>query len=356
MTRALRSIASYATLAIGLAGILALLFAWQLPPFNFSDARTDNAYIQGQVTLMSPQLSGIVAEVPVQDFQKVKKGDLLVKIDDRIYRQQLAEAKAALDAANNALSANAQTQETAKAQIASAKADVDSAEATLANASSQWQRIQTLSEKQVATQSSLDTARATLDQAKASLAKTKAALDVANQTLKSAIINRDTLKANVASAKAAATLAEINVDNTEITAPRDGTLGQIKTRVGQYVSAGTQLTSLVPDTVWVVANYKETQLPGMKVGQRVTFTVDALDGKKFNGRIERFSPATGSEFAVIKADNATGNFTKVAQRVPVRIAIDPDQAEADKLVPGLSVITTVDMKDSGDGNNALASR
>ncbi|TNB49120.1 HlyD family secretion protein [Martelella lutilitoris] len=342
MTRALRSLATYVVFAVGILGILALLFAWNFPPFNFADTRTDDAYIRGQVTRLSPQLSAIVADVPVQDFQKVKKGDLLVQLDDRIYSRQLAEADAAVRVASNALESNMQAQETAKAQIEAASADVASAEAVLANATSQWERIHKLSKKQVASESSLETSRATLDQAKASLAKANAALDVARQSLKSTIIDRETLKARLASAEAARTLARINLENTRIIAPRDGTLGQVQVHSGQYVSAGSQLVSLVPQNVWVIANYKETQLPGMRVGQKVSFTVDALDGERFSGHIERFSPAAGSEFAVIKADNATGNFTKVSQRVPVRIAIDPDQKDMDKLIPGLSVVATVE--------------
>ncbi|MET3601261.1 HlyD family secretion protein [Martelella mangrovi] len=343
MTRALRSLATYAVFGIGLLGILALLFAWRFPPFDFADPRTDDAYVQGQVTLLSPQLSGVVADVPVHDFQHVSKGDLLVRIDDNIFAQQLAETEAALEAARTALRGNAQAQETARAQITSSQAGVASAEAALDNATSQWQRKQRLSKQQVVSESSLETARATLDQAKAALDRAKAELDVARQSLKSAVIDRDTLKSKVSSAEAARALAQINLENTQITAPRDGTLGQVKVHVGQYVSAGSQLVALVPEDVWVIANYKETQLSGMEIGQQVTFSVDALDGERFTGRVERFSPAAGSEFAVIKPDNATGNFTKVAQRVPVRIAIDPGQKDADKLVPGLSVITTVDV-------------
>jgi multidrug resistance efflux pump len=151
-------------------------------------------------------------------------------------------------------------------------------------------------------------------------------------------------------------LAEIDLQNTRITAPEDGQLGEVGARLGQYVSAGTQLLTLVPERIWVVANFKETQLPGMSVGQPVTFTVDALNHAALNGRIERFSPAAGSEFSVIRTDNATGNFTKVAQRVPVRISIDPGQALADRLVPGMSVVVSVDTNAQPTGDNAVANR
>lgn len=346
MTRIIRSLATYLTLAVGIGGIIALLFAWNLPPFDGSVERTDDAYVQGQVTVLSPQLSALVAEVPVTDFQTVKKGDLLVRLDDRIYRQQLAQAEASLDAAKAALDANAQAQKTAKANISSAEAGVESAAASLENAQSQWERIERLSAKELSTGTDMDRARATLDQAKAALAQAKAQVDVAREALQTTVVNRRSLEANVAAADAARALAQINLENTRITAPRDGTLGQIKAHEGQYVSTGTQLVALVPAKRWVIANYKETQLNGLKPGQKVTFTVDALNGEAFTGHIANFSPASGSQFSVITPDNATGNFTKVAQRVPVRIEIDPGQIDPDKLVPGLSVVTRIDTSQS----------
>ncbi len=148
----------------------------------------------------------------------------------------------------------------------------------------------------------------------------------------------------MAGAEAAVHLAEIDLQNTRIVAPEDGRLGEVGARLGQYVSAGTQLLALVPKRFWVVANFKETQLSGMKVGQPATFVVDALPDEKLHGRVERFSPATGSEFSVLKADNATGNFTKVAQRLPVRIAIDDGQDLANRLAPGMSVVVSIDTR------------
>ncbi|TCT40359.1 HlyD family secretion protein [Martelella mediterranea] len=346
MTRIIRSLATYATLAIGIGGILVLLMAWNLPPFAGSIERTDNAYVQGQVTQLAPQLSGLVAEVAVSDFQTVHQGDILVKLDDRIYARKLAQAEANLAAANAALDANLQAQASARAQVASAKAGVASAQAALTNAKAQWDRKNLLKQKQIATQSEVDQAKATLDQAKASVDQAKASLQVAKEGLQSKVVNRRSLEAKVSAVEAAREQAKINLDNTTITAPRDGTLGQVKVRIGQYVSPGSQLVALVPDQVWVIANYKETQLPGMRVGQKVSFTVDALNGERFTGKIEHFSPATGSQFSVIKPDNATGNFTKVAQRVPVRIAIDPGQNDINRLVPGLSVVTSIDTKQS----------
>ncbi len=145
-------------------------------------------------------------------------------------------------------------------------------------------------------------------------------------------------------------LAEIDLGNTRIVAPQDGTLGEVSARLGQYVAAGTQLMALVPHQVWIIANFKETQLADMQVGQEVGFTVDALKRARLTGTIERFSPAAGSEFSVIRPDNATGNFVKIAQRVPVRIAVDPGQPLAARLSPGMSVVVSVDTAQSRDAS------
>jgi multidrug resistance efflux pump len=170
----------------------------------------------------------------------------------------------------------------------------------------------------------------------------KANLEIARQDLRTAVVNRGSLQASVANAEAAVQLARINLSNTRVTAPRDGQLGQIGVRLGAYVSAGTQLMALVPDTLWVIANLKETQMNHVRVGQPVTFTVDALDHQKLRGHVQRIAPATGAEFSLLQADNATGNFVKIAQRVPVRITVDADQPQAQRLRPGLSVVVSID--------------
>ena len=169
-----------------------------------------------------------------------------------------------------------------------------------------------------------------------------AAIEVSRQALATTIGSRAGLEAAVRSAEAAVELARIDLANTRIKAPQDGRLGEVGARLGQYVTAGSQLMAVVPKDVWIIANFKETQLTGMKVGQPVVFTVDALDKARLNGHVERFSPAAGSEFSVIRADNATGNFTKVAQRVGVRISIDPGQPRAEALAPGMSVEVRID--------------
>ncbi|MEH3125972.1 HlyD family secretion protein [Agrobacterium cavarae] len=326
----------------GIAGVALVLYAWRLPPFSSHVEMTDNAYVRGYVTTMSPQVSGYVVDVPVKDYQEVKQGDLLVKIDDRIFRQRLAQAEATL-AGQTAASDNSRQQENAaRANIASSQAAVDSAEASLKQAQLAADRQDNLIRSGVGTSSLQEEAQANLEKSRAGLSQAKAALEVARQDLQTIIVNRSSLQAAVANAQAAVELARIDLQNTEIRAPRDGELGEVGARVGQYVAAGSQLMAVVPHEVWVVANFKETQLAGMEVGQPVSISVDALHHRKLKGRVERFSPAAGSEFAVIKPDNATGNFVKIAQRIGVRVSIDPDQPAATELSPGLSVVVRVD--------------
>ncbi|GGE38895.1 hemolysin secretion protein D [Agaricicola taiwanensis] len=342
MTKILRSHVTLIALAVGFTGLMIVLYAWRLPPFTSSVQVTENAYVRGQVTVVAPQLAGYIAEVPVQDYQEVKAGDLLVRIDDRIFQQKLSQARATLMSQKAALANAEQARRSDEARVRAGQAAVDSAKAALDAAEANWQRVEPLSERGVVTQSNLDAARADLDQARAAYAQAKAQLEVTQQDLQSTIVNRQSLEAAVEGAEAAVHLAEIDLQNTRVVAPEDGRLGEVGARLGQYVSAGTQLVALVPNRIWVVANFKETQLPGMKAGQPVTLTVDALRDAELTGHIERFAPATGSEFSIIRPDNATGNFTKVAQRLPLRIRIDPDQPNAERLAPGMSVVVRVD--------------
>jgi multidrug resistance efflux pump len=342
MLKTLRSPTTILTLLAGFAGVLLVLYAWRLPPFATTVEMTDNAYVRGYVTIVSPQLSGYIDAVPVKDYEVVRAGQVLVKIDDRIYAQKLAQAEGTLDTQKASLSNSYQQELSAKASIVASEAQRDSAAATLKRAQQAWARIQPLAEKGIATSVDLDTARATLEQGRAGVDQATAAIEVSRQNLATTIGSRAGLEAAVRSAEAAVQLAQIDLDNTTITAPQDGTLGEVGARLGQYVTAGTQLMAIVPKDVWIIANFKETQLDGMKIGQPVVFTVDALNKAKLNGHVERFSPAAGSEFSVIRADNATGNFTKVAQRVGVRVSIDPGQPLAEALAPGMSVEVHID--------------
>ncbi len=339
---------SLLVLMSGIAGLCLVLYAWRLPPFSSSVEITDNAYVRGYVTFLGPQVSGYVAEVPVKDYQTVRQGDLLLKIDDRAYLQKLAQAKATLATQEAALDNSDQQEVSARANIGSSEAAVDSAEAALRQAQLAADRQQNLIASGVGVTSAQEEAQAALDKAKAGLAQARAALEVSRQALATIIVNRGSLQAAVSGAAAAVELAKIDLQNTEIRAPRDGKLGEVGARLGQYVTTGTQLMAVVPSDVWVVANFKETQLAGMKVGQPVSITVDALNRKVLTGHVERFSPAAGQEFAVIKPDNATGNFTKIAQRIGVRISVDPGQDRENLLAPGLSVEVRLDKAASVD--------
>ena len=181
-----------------------------------------------------------------------------------------------------------------------------------------------------------------MQQAQAAVAEARAQKAVAEQGVKSTHVGKQGLQAAVAQAEAQAQLAQIDLDNTTIKAPQNGRLSEIGVKPGQLVNAGTQLMYLVPSHVWVVANFKETQTANIKVGQAATVRVDALGGAELRGKVERIAPAAGSEFSVIRPDNATGNFVKVAQRIAVRIQIDPNQELATRLSPGMSVEASVD--------------
>jgi multidrug resistance efflux pump len=332
-------------LAAAIVGVLLVLWAWQLPPFVSGVQHTDNAYVRGQVTVIAPQVTGYVTSVEVQDFQTVKQGQLLATIDDRIYGQRLEQAKANLHSAEAALANSAQTQNSARGSVAQQRATIAGAEANLAKAQADATRARRLFEGGWVAQAQVDVSQAALRAAQAQLAQARAAESIAQTSVTSAVVSRGSLEAAVENARAQVHLAEIDLANTRIVAPRDGRLGEISVRQGQQVGVGTQLMALVPDRIWVTANYKENQLRDIRVGQPVELSVDALGGRTLTGKVEQIAPATGSEFSVIRPDNATGNFTKVAQRVPVRIALDPGQDGLDRLRPGLSVVARVDTRE-----------
>ena len=329
-------------IVVALFGLALILRAWQLWPFNSTFMHTDDAYVRGQVTVLAPQVSGYVSEVLVNDFQHVRKGQPLLRIDDRIYREKVEQAQAALADARAQLANSDQSQAQNRAQITSARANHSAQQAELQRSRTELQRYETLASQQLVSNSDRDKLRASTQSANAGVAQSQAAIHIAEETLTSTQVARKGLEAKVAMAEAALKLAQIDLDNTVINAPRDGQVSEATVRLGQYVTAGSQLLFLVPDTLWVVANYKEGQTWNMTIGQPATFSVDAFKGKKLSGHIEQIAPATGSEFSVLKPDNASGNFTKVVQRLPVRIAIDPGQPLAARLRPGMSVVVEVD--------------
>jgi multidrug resistance efflux pump len=342
MSRILRLIMSTLAILAGLAGVGLALYVWRLPPFTSSVQWTDNAYVKGRVTTLAPQVSGYVTQIPVTDYQTVRKGDVLIKIDDRIYFQKVKQAEATLLYDQAQLDGLDRDKASYEAKLRAALAKVASAETALKNAQSDYDRGLNLARQNIVSKSDLETSSDKLEAARANLVSTKADADVAEQDLSLVSVTRKRYEATVDGAQAALELARIDFGNTVIRAPDNGRLGEVGARIGAYVTSGTQLVSLVPERIWVAANFKETQLAAMTIGMPVTFRADFLKGRVFTGRIESFSPATGNEFAVIKSDNATGNFTKVTQRLPVRIAIDPDQKGSGLLAPGMSLEVRVD--------------
>ncbi|MDQ1815430.1 HlyD family secretion protein [Massilia sp. CCM 9210] len=327
---------------VALIGIVLIMWAWRLGPFNSTLVQTDNGYVRGQITVLAPQVNGYVAEVLVKDFQFVKAGQPLLRIDDRIYKARVDQAEAQRDGALAALENFTQTQAQNRARGGAARATLVAVQAERNRAAAELGRVEELAAKGSVSLNERDRVRMTTQLAGANVLKAKADIAIAEETVKATTVSRGGLEAQVKTAEAQLALAKIDLSNTVVKAPRDGQVSEASVRLGQYVTAGSQLLFLVPDTMWIVANFKENQTWKMRIGQRATFTVDAFNGAALSGHVEQIAPATGSEFSVLRADNASGNFTKVVQRLPVRIAIDANQELARRLRPGMSVIVKVD--------------
>lgn len=324
------------------AGMVAILAAWQLPPFATNVLKTDNAFVRGRTTVISTQVTGYIGEIGVRDYSNVKEGEVLLRVDDRVYRAQLAAAQAELDVAASNLSNNQQAIAQRQLDISTAEARITSANAQLVKAEADFKRASQLVSQGSGSVSMEDAARAAQSVATADLHEVNAGLGNAEQALKAATVNDAALKADVESARAKLQMAEINLGYTIVTAPEDGKLSDVTARRGQYVTNGSQLMFLVPKARWVIANFKEGQSGAIRPGQRAWFFVDALAGSRFEGTVEDISPAAGSEFSVLRTDNAIGNFTKIPQRISVRIKIDADQLQFERLGPGMSVEAYVD--------------
>lgn len=327
---------------VALAGLLLILSAWRIWPFNNGVMITENSYVRGRVTVMAPQVSGYVTEVLVNDYQQVRAGQSLVQIDRRNYLTKRDEAQGQLDNARAELAKSRQTLAQNRATIGSRTADLEAVKAENQRSLLDEKRVRRLAQNGSVSTREHDQAVAQARLAKANVAKAQADVNIAVETEKATLISREGLASQVAIAEARLRQAETDLSNTVIIAPRNGTLGEASVRLGQYVTAGSQLMYLVPDDIWVVANFKETQIHNMNKGMKTTFTVDALGGATLSGRILDFSPATGSEFSLLRADNASGNFTKVVQRIPVKIEVDKDQPLFHHLRPGMSVETRID--------------
>ena len=334
--------ALFVIVALALGGVLAVLAAWRLPPFANAYQSTDNAYVRGRTTVIAPQVSGYVTQVYVRDFMDVTAGQPLVQIDDRIYRQRVDQASAQVNAQAATLANALQSERSRTASLAAQTAAVANAQAQLMRAQADMNRVNDLVTDGSVSLRERDQTLAALRQAQAAVQQANAARQIAQQDIRTVQVGRGGQRAGVSGAEATRRLAQIDLANTVIRAPESGRLSEVGVRVGQYVTAGSQLMFLVPPETWVIANFKEAQTARMTVGQPASFTVDGLANARLSGHIERISPAAGSEFAVLKADNATGNFTKVPQRIAVRIRIDPGQPLRNRLRPGMSVQARID--------------
>ncbi|MCU4387768.1 HlyD family secretion protein [Acinetobacter haemolyticus] len=329
-------------LLVLLVGITIILWAWKIGPFHTAIEQTDNSYIKGKTTILSSQINGYIKDVLVKDFDHVKRGQVLMHIDATTYDQKVTQAVSGVEQAQNSLANQTQAIAQRQADVVAAQAKLDQVKAQYDLSLAQLKRYQQLGNSGAASKSEQDKAAADAQNNLALLKQAQANILVAQEALKTAQVAEAGLKAQVNSAQAQLDQANTTKDYSTIVAPLDGQLGEVNPRVGQYVAAGSQLLYLIPQQTWVIANFKETQIANMKIGQKASFTVDAMKHQKFTGRVEQISPAAGSEFSVLKPDNATGNFTKVVQRIAVRIAIDPDQEGIENLRPGMSVVTSVD--------------
>ena len=334
--------------AVALALALGVVAAGDFGHYYLSTGRylesTDDAYVKADSTIIAPKVSGYIAEVLVSDNEPVRAGQLLARIDDRDFRTALNQAKADV-AASEAAVRNLDAQiELQRPLIQQQSADVDAAEANLKFAQEERSRYDDLMKSGSGTVQRAQQTDAALRAQTAQLQQSKSGLIAANKKIEVLSTQRAQAVAQLDHARAVEEQAALNLSYTQIAAPVEGTVGARTLRVGQYVQAGTQLMAVVPlDAVYVVANFKETQLTNVRDGQPVEIEVDSFHSTKLKGHVDSLSPASGLEFALLPPDNATGNFTKIVQRVPVKIVLD-DKALAGRLRPGMSVGATVDTR------------
>ena len=314
---------------------------------------TDDAYLRADITPLAAKSAGYVRSVPVRDFQKVKRGELLIEIVDDDYRAQLDQAQANVETAKAAIENIERQKVVQQALIQEAGATVKATQADLTRYHLEAVRQQTLlANKYAGTEQLVEQSVDNEKHTEATLALNQAQLAQQRQQLKVLDSQEEQAKAAVSAQQAARDLAKIALGYTRITAPIDGMVSERQVQPGQYVSVGTQVISLVPlPDVWVIANYKETQMTRIRIGQSAQVTVDAFPGVVLRGHVDGWSPASGAQFSLLPPDNATGNFTKVVQRIPVKIVLDRDPSLGDLLRPGMSVIATIDT-----GSRAVTSK
>ena len=346
-------------LGAGAAGILvAIAFGVYWCAVGRFRIGTDDAYVRADVVIITARVSGYVAEVAVTDNQHVRVGELLARIDDRDYRAKVQQTEGEVIAASAAVAAQEARIANLRAQtdqqrnvIKEGTATVAAAEAEAHRADLEYRRQTSLAQQEITSAQKLEIAAADAQESLSRLAAARAAvaaesghLTVIATEQQAALAGLSQARGVVQQAQSALTLARLALGYTEIRAPIAGIVGERSLRVGQYAEVGSPLLAVVPRDAYIVANYKEVQIDRVRPGQPVDIAVDAFDGATLKGHVDSFSPASGAQFALLPPDNATGNFTKIVQRMPIRIQVDKGQARAGELRPGMSVITTIDTR------------
>ena len=330
-----------------IAGVVLLVgygYYWQVQG-RFSHT-TDDAYVGGDITTLSVSVAGYVVKTNVRDNQQVKTGDLLFLLDDRDYRAKLAQAESEVSAEEAALINLAANRSLKEAMLEQTRAAISGNEAQTDRTREDLARYQKLYESNTVSVQSLQKVQADFRQAVADFQQARATLLAAQRELTVIDSQRGQILAAMNKAVAGRDLARLNLEHTQIRSPINGVVGNRRARMGAWMGVGSQLLDIIPASgLWVDANFKEDQLANIHPGQRATIRADIQPGKLFHGVVGSLSPATGAKFSVLPAENATGNFTKIVQRVPVRINLDDRDGTLGLLRPGLSVMVTIDSHD-----------
>jgi Multidrug resistance efflux pump len=326
-------------IALGLSALVLWgVTSWTLA---FRLVRTDNAFVQTDITSIAPKVAGYITELPVNDNSPVKAGDLLFVIDPRDYMAKAEQAAANVRAAESTVANGEAGILLQHSVIGQAEAQLAIAEAVQKRATQELARQSSLRREKATTEQNFEDSIRDKAQADAALSGAKASLEVQIKQLDVLAAQLSSARAGLDQAKASLSLARLDLEHCRVSAPVDGVIGNRKARVGRYVTPGTTLLDLVPlEDVWIVANFKETQLESLSKGQRVTIIADGYPQTPLTGTVESFAPGSGAAFSLIPPDNATGNFIRVVQRVPVKITLDDNPLKG-VLVPGLSVQVTV---------------
>jgi membrane fusion protein (multidrug efflux system) len=327
-------------IAVAVAALFVL--RWDVWIGSRTRQATDDAYVRGDITPLSAKVEGYVRRVPVTDFKLVKVGDPLVEIDDEDYRARVAQAEADLLGAEAAIDNLKARKDLQRAQVTEAESSIAGTEADAERTKQEAARQRTLLGSGYGTAQKVEQTVADEKRFEATLARNRTELEAQRRGMAVLDTQEAQLRAEAKSKRALLDLAKISLGYTRIIAPVDGMVSERGVREGQYVRAGTQILSVVPlQNVWVIANYKETQLTRVAIGQKAEVTVDSFPGIVITGHVDGIAPASGSQFSLLPPDNATGNFTKVVQRIPVKLVLDPDNPLAGKLRPGMSATATI---------------